>query len=329
MKKFTVLDLLDLDLKEHNALDLRCIGGRPGLAREIEVPDINRPGLALSGFFDNFAFNRIQIFGKGEEAYLRKLEDEGKTDTIKELFSFLFSCCIFTHSLTPTRDFLRISEEAGCPILQTSIFSSDFSTRLIRALSNIFAPQKTIHGVLVEVFGVGILIKGKSGVGKSEAALELVERGHRLISDDSVEIKCVSGNILMGSGANKVVSHHMEIRGLGIINIAHLFGVGAIRDTKQIQLVIQLEVWEANKKYDRLGSQEETIELLGVNIPCICIPVRPGRNVSILIETAAMNERLKKLGYYSAKEFNQRVMRSIESENARIVYFQKKDEELK
>ncbi|MBA7586355.1 HPr kinase/phosphorylase [subsurface metagenome] len=165
---------------------------------------------------------------------------------------------------------------------------------MIRVLSNVFAPKSSVHGVLVEVFGIGILIQGASGVGKSEAALALVERGHRLVADDVVEIRRVSGNILMGKGAG-VSSHHMEIRGLGIINITHLFGVGAIRDTKQIQIVVQLEEWDSSKAYDRIGAEENTIEILEAKVPYLLIPVKPGRNISILIETAAMNERLKKM----------------------------------
>lgn len=325
MKKFTVLDLLDLDLKEHDALDLRCLGGRPGLTRPIEIPDLNRPGLALSGFFDNFAYQRIQIFGRGENAYLAKLEQENSYDTIRRFFEHEIPCVIFTHSLRPNEVFIRLCEESGCPLLQTGLSSSDFSARIIRALSNVFAPKETIHGVLVEVFGIGILIRGDSGVGKSETALELIERGHRLVADDAVEIRCVSGNILLGSGANKVIGHHMEIRGLGIINITHLFGVGAIRDKKQIQLVVELEHWESDKDYDRIGSQDVTTEILGVQIPYLKIPVKPGRNVPILIETAAMNERLKEMGYYSAKEFNQSVLKWLESENARTVYLQNTD----
>jgi HPr kinase/phosphorylase len=325
MKQFTVLDLLDLDLKEHNALNLKCIGGRPGLTRSIEVPDLNRPGLALSGFYDNFAYKRIQIFGRGENAYLQKLNAEGKTDTIEKLFSYVLPCVIFTHSLEPNGEFMRFAEDSGCPVLQTDLPSSDFSARLLRALSNVFAPQVVMHGVLVEVYGIGVLIIGDSGVGKSEAALELIERGHRLVADDAVDIRCVSGNILMGAGANKVIGHHMEIRGLGIINITHLFGVGAIRDRKQIQLVVRLEEWDSNKVYDRLGSTDNTIEILEVKIPCLNIPIKPGRNLPILIETAAMNERLKRMGYYSAREFNQNVIRWLESENARTVYFQQDD----
>jgi len=327
MKNFTVLDLLELDLKEHNTLNLTCIGGRPGLVRELTVPDLNRPGLALCGFFDQFAFNRIQIFGRGEFAYLEKMLEEGKVSFLETMFSYPIPCCIFTNSRTPSPDFLRITEKASCPVLQRDLTSSDLSMRLIRALSVVFAPQKIVHGVLVEVFGIGILITGDSGVGKSESALELIERGHRLISDDAIELKCVNGNILMGSGANRITSHHMEIRGLGIINISHLFGVGAIRDKKQVQLVVQLEEWDSSQVYDRLGSADTTKEILGVHVPFLKIPVKPGRNIPIIIETAAMNERLKKMGYYSAREFNQNILKWLESENARTAYFQQPESE--
>ena len=325
MKAFTVLDLLSLDLKEHNALDLRCMGGRPGLTRQITVPDLNRPGLALSGFYDKFGFDRIQIFGRGETSYLRKLEKEGKTDTIEQLFQRDVPCSIFTHSLEPTEDFRRIAEGSGCPILQTDLPTSEFASRLIRALSNVFAPHETIHGVLVEVFGIGVLILGDSGVGKSEAALELIERGHRLVADDAVDIRCVAGNILLGAGANQALGHHMEIRGLGIINVTHLFGVGAIRDSKQIQMIVELELWDSNKQYDRIGAEERSRAILGVQVPYLQVPVKPGRNVPIIIETAAMNERLKKMGYFSAKEFNQSVLKWLESEHARNAYFQNRD----
>ena len=323
MKRFSILDLLDLELKEHNDLELRCIGGRAGLSREITVPDLNRPGLALSGFFDKFGAARIQIFGQGETAFLNKLAREARVETLVELFEKDIPCVIFTHGLSPTEDFARIAEQTSCPILQTALPSSEFSSRLIRALSNVFAAKETLHGVLVEVFGIGILFLGDSGVGKSEAALELVERGHRLVADDAVEVRCVSGNILMGQGANKALGHHMEIRGLGIINVTHLFGVGAIRDTKQIQLIVELELWDASKVYDRIGAEEKTKEILGVKVPYLLIPVKPGRNVPIIIETAAMNERLKKMGYYSAREFNQSVLKWLESENARRHYLNK------
>jgi HPr kinase/phosphorylase len=322
---FTVLDLVDLDLKEHNSLNLRCIGGRQGLAREIGVPDLNRPMGAIMGFYEEFAHQRIQLIGRGEFAFLKKLAGEGRAETIRRMFTYPIPCCIFTHDLSPGGDFLALAEEAGCPILQTDLPTSEFMSRLMRILTDIFAPQQSIHGVLVEVLGLGVLILGDSGVGKSETALELIVRGHRLVADDVVEMHCVGGNILMGTGANKIIAHHMEIRGLGIINITHLFGVGAIRDRKQIQLVVTLENWDSRKNYDRLGIEDQYQQFLGVNIPKLEIPVKPGRNIPIIIEIAARNERLKKMGYNSAKEFNQNILKWIESDTERAVYFGSED----
>ena len=320
-KEFSVLALLDLDLKGHNSLNLRCTHGRRGLVREITIPDINRPGLALSGFFESFAFKRVQVFGRGEVAYLNNLINTGNTDSIRQLFSYPIPCCIFTHSLEVPEEFCKIAEESGCPILSTDLESTEFSTRLLRLFSNIFAPKQTMHGVLVEVFGVGILLTGDSGVGKSETALELIERGHRLVADDIVELRCVNGNTLLGKGANKIISHHMEIRGLGIINIEQLYGVGAILEQKEVQLVVKLEEWDTNKVYDRLGTNQKTIELLGVNVPILEIPVKPGRNIPIIVETASMNERLKSMGYNSARDFNQNVLKWIEDGAAKDAYY--------
>lgn len=329
MKAFTVLDLLNLDLKEQDALSLRCIAGRQGLTREIKIPDLNRPGLALSGFFDNFAFERIQLFGRGEHAYLDMIHTNPDSrhlmENVRTLFESDIPCAVLTHDLDPTDEMIAMAKETGTPILQTELNTSEFSARLLRALSNVFAKMITTHGVLMEVFGIGIFITGDSGVGKSETALELIHRGHRIVADDSVEIKNVAGNILVGAGANRALGHHMEIRGLGIINISHLFGVGAIRETKQIQLIIELEHWDAEKEYDRIGAEEKKKEILGIKVPYHVVPVKPGRNIPIIIETAAMNERLKKMGYYSAKEFNQSVMKWLESENARKLYMHKKE----
>ncbi|MDR2731536.1 MAG: HPr(Ser) kinase/phosphatase [Treponema sp.] len=320
-KVLTVLDLIDLDLKAGNSLNLRCIGGRKGLSREISIPDLNRPMGAIMGFFKDFAYQRLQLFGRGEVAYLKQLENEGRTQTIEEMFEYDMPCCIFSHNLNPHREFLEIAEKAQCPILQTELDSTDFSTRIMRILANIFSPRQSVHGVLVEVYGLGILLQGDSGVGKSETALELIHRGHRLVADDVVQINCVNGNVLIGAGANKIIGHHMEIRGPGIINITHLFGVRAIRDRKEIQLVVQLEEWDSLKNYDRLGAEDHTVEILGVNIPKLTIPVKPGRNIPIIIETAAMNERLKSMGYHAAKEFNKNILKWIESDTSRSVFF--------
>ncbi|MCR5614114.1 HPr(Ser) kinase/phosphatase [Treponema sp.] len=324
-KKFSVLDLLSMELKGHDEINLRCVAGRKGLTRTITVPDINRPGLALSGFYESFAYQRVQLFGRGEVAYLNKLEAEGNVESIKQFFSFAIPCCIFTHNLEPSPVFRQLAEEVCCAILVSNLESTELSNRLVRLFSNIFAPRKTMHGVLVEVFGEGILLCGHSGVGKSETALDLVERGHRLVADDIVEIRCVNGNTILGQGANSLITHHMEIRGLGIINVSELYGVGAIRGQKEIQLVVELEEWDSNKIYDRIGTNQRTVDLLGVKIPAIEIPVKPGRNLPIIIEAAAMNERLKKMGYNSARDFNQNVLRWIETGEAQTAYYGQDD----
>lgn len=320
MIEFSILDLLDHDLKEHNHLQLTCIAGRSGLSRKLTTAKISRPGLPLSGFFDEFSHESIQVFGRGEQQYLKKLESENHLEALERLFSFPIPTCIFCDGGTPSRRFIEIAERSGCSILQTALGSADFSRGLIQMLDEIFAETITIHGVLVEVYGIGVLITGESGVGKSETALELIERGHRLISDDTVKLRNISDTFLIGSGENPMLAHHMEIRGLGILNLANLFGVGSIRDKKQVQLMVHLEEWESSKGYDRVG-EEMTETLLGITVPKLEIPVKPGRNVPIIIETAARNERLKKLGYYSAKEFDQSVLKWLESESARNLYY--------
>jgi HPr kinase/phosphorylase len=324
-KPFTVLDLIDIDLKGHNSLDLHCLCGRRGLAREIVVPEVNRPGLAISGFFDVFASKRVQIFGRGEAAYLQKMANTGAKENIKTFFSHEVPCCIFSCGLGPEPFFMKEADASGCPVLQTTIDTTEFVTRILRILLTIFAPKKTLHGVLVEVYGMGVLLLGESGVGKSETALELIKAGHRLVADDAVEIRCLNGNTLVGAGANKIIGHHMEIRGIGVINITHLFGVGAIRERKEIDLVIMLEEWDSKKNYDRLGADDVFMDILGVNIHKLTIPVKPGRNTRIVVETAAMNERLKTMGYNSAREFNRNVLKWIESNTARSVYFGQED----
>ena len=320
-KKFTVLDLLDLDLKGHDSLNIRCLSGRNFLSREITIPDINRPGLALSGFFESFAAERVQLIGRGEFAYLHKLIMENKLESIQKLLSYDIPCIICTHNITPDELFLSLAESAGRPVLQTDLESTDFSNRILRLLSRVFAPKKTMHGVFVEVFGIGIMLTGESGVGKSETALALIERGHRLVADDSVELLCVNGNTVMGRGPAKFLSHHMEIRGLGIINIPQLYGVGSVRDQKEVQLVVRLEEWQQDKVYDRVGTDGGSVDILGVKIPMIELPVKPGRNMPIIIEAAAMNERLKSMGYFSAREFNHNVLKWIESSQAQAAYY--------
>ncbi|MBK5201226.1 MAG: HPr kinase/phosphorylase [Spirochaetaceae bacterium] len=321
MTTCSILELLDIDLKEQNKLQLSCIAGRLGLSNKITSSKISRPGLPLSGYFEAFAGEAVQVFGHGEQSYVTMLEEKGDYKNIEKLFSYNVPCCIFTHSFMPSNKIIEIAENSGTPILQTTLISSDFSRHLYQLLDEIFAPTKTIHGVLVEVYGIGVLITGDSGVGKSETALELIERGHRLISDDTVKLRNLGSTYLIGSGENPVLAHHMEIRGIGIINLANIFGVGAIREKKQIQLMVHLEEWDSTKSYDRVGEDTMSETLLGIAVAKLIIPVKPGRNIPIIIETAARNERLKQLGYFSAKEFDQNVLKWFESEAARKMYY--------
>lgn len=321
MTTCSILELLDIDLKEQNKLQLSCIAGRSGLSNKITSSKISRPGLPLSGFFDSFAEQAVQVFGHGEQNYIDMLDSKKEYNTIQEIFSKNVPCCIFTYNYTPSDKIIDMAEKSNTPILQTTLQSSDFTRNLYQLLDEIFAPTKTIHGVLVEVYGIGVLITGDSGVGKSETALELIERGHRLISDDTVKIRNLGSTYLIGSGENPILAHHMEIRGIGIINLANIFGVGAIREKKQIQLMVHLEEWDSTKTYDRVGEDTLSETLLGIAVPKLVIPVKPGRNIPIIIETAARNERLKQLGYYSAKEFDQNVLKWFESEAARKMYY--------
>lgn len=320
MTDFTILDLLDLDLKDHNYLELKCIAGRSGLSRKIVNSKISRPGLPLSGYFNEFSSQSIQLFGRGEQVYLKDLEKANNLDNVRKIFSFDIPCCIFCDNTVPSEQIQEIAENEAIPLLITPLDSLDFSRRIFSALDEVFAKTETIHGVLVEVFGIGCLITGESGVGKSETALELIERGHRLISDDTVKLKNISDTFLIGSGENPMLAHHMEIRGIGIIDLTTIYGVGSIRDKKQVQLSVHLEEWDNDKNYDRVGDNL-TATFLGITIPRVEIPVRPGRNVPILIETAARNERLKKLGIYSAKEFDKSVLQWLESEATKKMYY--------
>ncbi len=323
MSKFTVLDLIDLEPERPNALDLRCLCGRKGLSREIYSTDINRPGMALTGFFNRFVGERIQIIGRGEFAYIETTPEEELKVHLGKLLEYDIPCFIICCNLEPPEYFQKAVEDAGIPLLLTPLESSALSIRLLRALDDIFAPQKTIHATLVEVEGMGILILGESGVGKSEAALELLDRGHRLIADDAVLLKCLNGNVLWGYGTSKVMGHHMEIRGLGIIDIAQIYGMNYVLDRKPVGMVFKLEDWDSTKNYERLGTADETTTLLDVNIPLITLPVKPGRNIPIIIEAAVLNQRLKSQGVHTAKDFNKNLIQWIESENARNLWFDK------
>jgi HPr kinase/phosphorylase len=272
--------------------------------------DVNRPGLALSGFFEHFAHDRIQVFGQGEHAYVSSIRPEKLLEPLQRYFNYPIAGIVFTHDNFPPDQFIKFAITNRVGIFVTSHRTSKFINVFTDFLDEALAPQTLLHGTLVEVSGVGILLQGKSGVGKSETALELVQRGHSLVADDAVRIVCRDGSRLYGH-VSQTIEHHLEIRGLGIINISDLFGAGAVRTNKRIDLIIHLEDWDDKKEYDRLGLEDHTEEILGVEISVMTIPVRPGRNVPVLIETAAKNFNLKSRGHNAAKKFQERLARMI------------------
>ena len=310
-KKIFVRDLIENESKID--LQLSLVAGREGLSKEITVGDINRPGLGLAGFFDFFAFDRIQIFGLGETAFLRQLPKERKREIFGKFFSYDVLCCVFTHNECPDEMFLDFATRYKVPTFITQHRTTRFISLITHVIEDFFSPLVSLHGTLVDVFGVGVLLTGKSGVGKSECALELIERGHRLVADDIVEIRKIDESLLMGSGSD-IIRYHMEIRGLGIFNVRDIFGIRSVRNRKRIELVVLLEEWDESKEYDRLGIDERTRSILDIDVPFITLPVRPGRNVPIIIETAALNQRLKKVGVYSARELDNRIQHWMRSE---------------
>lgn len=277
----------------------------------ITQPDINRPALQLAGYFEHFEATRLQIIGFVEYTYMEGLPEDRKKDIYKEFLSFDIPAIVFCRELVPDPVFLKIAQEEKVPVLMTRKSTSAMMAEIIRWLNVKLAPCISIHGVLVDVYGEGVLITGESGIGKSEAALELIKRGHRLVSDDVVELRKVSDETLIGS-APDITKHFIELRGIGIIDVKTLFGVSSVRDTKNIDLVIKLEEWDKDKEYDRLGLEEEYTEYLGNKVVCHRIPIRPGRNLAVICESAAVNHRQKKMGYNAAQELYNRVQNSLQ-----------------
>lgn len=275
--------------------------------RSVKRSEVNRPGLALAGFFGYFEPGRIQIIGLSENDYISKLDDVKMKEIFDKFFSMNPVAVVFSTSLPVNGTIIEAADRYGVPLLRTASKTSEFMAALIGSLSVSLAPRITRHGVLVEVYGEGILILGDSGVGKSETAIELVKRGHRLIADDAVEIKKVSAKSLVGS-APELIRHYVELRGIGIVDVKRIFGMGAVKDTEKIDMIINLEQWVQGKMYDRFGLESEYTDIMGIKIPTTVIPVRPGRNLAVILEIAAMNNRQKKMGYDTAKEFNERLM---------------------
>ena len=273
-------------------------------------PDVNRPALQLAGFFDHFDKDRVQIIGFVEQEYLRQMDPERKKEMYDRLLAEHIPCLIFSRGFVPEEELLAMCNYYDVPCMVSDQSTSALMAEVIRWLNVKLAPCISIHGVLVDVFGEGVLIMGESGIGKSEAALELIKRGHRLVTDDAVEIRKVSDDTLVGS-APDITKHFIELRGIGIVDVKTLFGVSSVKDTQTIDLVIRLEDWDKEKEYDRLGLEEEYTEYLGNKIVCHNIPIRPGRNLAIICESAAINHRQKKMGYNAAQELYRRVQESL------------------
>lgn len=276
----------------------------------VTQPDINRPALQMAGYFEHFEATRLQIIGFVEYTYMEGLPEARKKEIYQRLLSCEIPAIVFCRELKPDELFMRTAIENNVPILMTKKSTSGFMSEIIRWLNVMLAPCISVHGVLVDVYGEGVLITGESGIGKSEAALELIKRGHRLVTDDAVEIRKVSDDTLVGS-APDITKHFIELRGIGIVDVKTLFGVSSVKDTQTIDLVIRLEDWDKEKEYDRLGLEEEYTEYLGNKIVCHNIPIRPGRNLAIICESAAINHRQKKMGYNAAQELYNRVQRNL------------------
>ena len=283
-----------LDLKNYTSdIDLKN--------RRIECSDINRPALQLTGYFEHFEQSRIQIIGNVEYTYIQQLSDEEKHHRYSELMKFDIPCVIFCRDLKPGDVFMEEAKKQSIPVLGTDKPTSEFVAELIYCLGEQLAPCISVHGVLVDVYGEGVMITGESGIGKSEAALELIRRGHRLVTDDVVEIRKINDHTLIGTSPD-ITRHFIELRGIGIIDVKTLYGVECVKEKQQIDLVIKLEDWKKEAEYDRLGLEEEYIEYLGNKVVCHSLPIRPGRNLAVICETAAVNHRQKKMGYNAAQE---------------------------
>lgn len=301
-----MVELLDLKVYTDD-IDLK--------KRKIQSADINRPALQLAGYFQHFESSRVQVIGNVEYFYTKQLRDDVKLEIYRELLSYDIPCIIFSRDLVPDNEFVEMAQKNGIPVLGTSRPTSEFTAELIYELGEQLAPCITIHGVLVDVYGEGVLITGESGIGKSEAALELVRRGHRLVSDDVVEISRINDHTLIGT-APDITRNFIELRGIGIVDVKTLYGVECIKEKQEIDLVIKLAEWKKDAEYDRMGLEEEYIEYLGNKVVCHSVPIRPGRNLAVICETAAVNHRQKKMGYNAAQELYRRVQANWTKNNA-------------
>jgi HPr kinase/phosphorylase len=304
VKQIRVADLVE-------KFKMEILAGEVGLSRMITVADLYRPGLELAGYFDYHPIERVQLLGRTEISFMTKLDDHIRRERSRQLCQHSQTpCIIITRGLAVPDELIEEADKQQLAVLSVNVATTILASRLTDYLENRLAPYTSIHGVLVDVYGIGILITGSSGIGKSETALELVKRGHRLIADDAVEIRQTAERVLTGN-APELIRHLLEIRGVGIINVMTLFGAGAVRNITNISLVIQLESWQEDKQYDRLGIDEQTTRIIEMDIPLVTIPVKPGRNLAVIIEVAAMNYRLKRLGYNAALQFTNKLTKSL------------------
>lgn len=293
--------------------NLKLVGGEEGIGRTIVTSDISRPGLEMAGYFTHYPANRVQLLGTTELSFFEMLPDHTKVERMRKLCSLATPAVIISRGIDVPQELIDAANEHQVPVLSTTMTTTRFSSRLTNYLESKLAPTTAVHGVLVDVYGIGILLTGKSGVGKSETALELVKKGHRLVADDCVEIRQEAENLLIGDPP-PLLEHLLEIRGVGIIDIMTLFGASAVRRNKRISLVIDLEIWDENKMYDRLGLDEQKMKIIDTELTKLVIPVQPGRNISVIIEVAAMNYRLKRMGVNAAEEFSRRLDAMIADE---------------
>lgn len=296
-----------LDMAKMLELETVCMGN----AQSAYVPNsnFNRPGLQLAGYFDYYADKRVQIIGKAEMSYINSLSEEERKKRIDEYFRHGMPFLVITRGLPIPECILDSANEYNIAVFRSALPTTEFVTKLIPYIDDCLLPSTTIHGVMLDIFGQGVLIMGQSGIGKSETALELIERGSRLVADDGVQIQLKRGNRLIAQSP-ELIKYFMEIRGIGVIDVKAMFGIGSVVDKKEIDMAVKLELWDQEKTYERLGMNREYFEILGVNVPCMTIPVRPGRNMASVLEVAARNERLKSMGYYAAEELNERVLKA-------------------
>ncbi len=299
------------DLLEN--FNLTLVAGASGINREIITSDISRPGIEMTGYFKYYPKERLQLIGRTEMAYFLDLDEEAQRDRAEKLCTKITPGIVFSRGMDIPQVFIEAANQASVPLLRSPRKTTRVISRLTNYLEEKFAPTTSIHGVLVDIYGVGVLIIGQSGVGKSETALELVKRGHRLVADDSVEIRQQDYDSLIGSSP-EILEHMLEIRGIGIIDVMTLFGAGAVRTSKYISVVINLENWIEDKQYDRLGLEDDKMQIMDVQLPMATIPVRPGRNLAVIIEVAAMNFRLKRMGFHAAQDFSNRLTDLIQKE---------------